>query len=139
MTNELTNLPGSAQDALTWANTLFNWVTTAPIELVGVLVCIVMGYALKMMPGFPSKYIPSTLFIGTVAFYAFALSPSRAPSSATNPQVFMGMIGAIVWFAAWMLHLTILKRFIDSRFLVKDDSGNTTFMTKNDNIAQKGP
>ena len=131
MTNEMTNIPG-ASDALKWADAAYQWVTTAPIELVGVLVIIILGYALKMAPGFPRRFIPIALLGISVGFYAFGLSPSRAPSTATNPQIFMGMMGVIVWFAAWMIHATICRRFIDSKFLGTDSDGNTVILKRTD-------
>lgn len=131
MTNEII-LPGGASDALKWADAIFQWITSAPIELVGVIVIIILGYALKMAPGFPTRFIPIALFGLSVGFYAFGLSPSKAPSSATNPQLFMGMIGVIVWFVAWMAHTIVLRRFIDDKFLGKDDQGNTVLLKKQD-------
>ena len=75
--------------------------------------CIVIGYVLRAIRGFPNSAIPLSC-----VFWAMVINPilADAPPAGASHRVWYfkcAIIGMIIGFAAWTFHRVVLNRFED--------------------------
>jgi hypothetical protein len=129
MTN---SIPSETSAILNKVDLVFSWMWTSPIEIVGVAAILIFGYVLKSIPKFQNEYIPISTFAVAIFYYAFILSPSKAPQVEIDPRHWMGgVVAPIAWAVAWGTHVLVGKKLgLDKILFHKDDSGNTRLIRK---------
>lgn len=104
----------------------FVWFVTSPIELVGIVILIALGYFVRLIPKFPSNWIPFTVVSLGILIYAFCLSPSRAPQVSIDPRLWMGLTGLVCGIIAKVIHAKLLSGWLDPLILTKDGKNTKT-------------
>jgi hypothetical protein len=92
---------------------LINQLLGAKTEVVALLGVIAVGYALRMLPFVPNKYIPALCWLlGTLA-YCLLKPVNEVPATTAHPLVWKIVVGFILSFVAWTLHKAAIKPIED--------------------------
>lgn len=101
-------------------------------EMAMVVCLIALGYAFKLVPKLPNKFIPSVLLVLSVIVYPMIADNGKAPYTMRYPVVRQVMTGVVLWFVAWGIHGLVIKKLMEklkSKGL-SVPSGDTTTITK---------
>ncbi len=113
-----------------------NTIANAPLLLAVSLGLLVLGWLLKTIPAFPTKYIPASVVV-VGGFVGFFIVPMQGPSDwafqVSNPEVADVIrrvcIGVTLGLVAWMAHKFVF-RHLESWLKQKFGNGDTTFIQK---------
>ncbi len=95
---------------------------------IAVIACLIaLGYALKLVPQLPSKFIPSVLLLVSMVVYPMIADNGKSPYSMRYPIVRQVMTGVVLWFMAWAIHGIVIKKLVE-KFKLK--TGDTTITEK---------
>lgn len=97
----------------------------APAAVLVLLVCISVGYVLKVVRAFPNRYIPLFVMFTGAAFLMLLtfVKGSEIPVLTRNFAV-----GFFLGFVAWIIHRGLLKKLEEKWGWFKTDE--TEFVTK---------
>lgn len=115
------------EDVFKTAGVVWDYVTAMPGHLLLVLLLNIVGLVLKRIRHVPNNLIPALLVLGGAVLYPFIGQPGQVSTQLRNPQMVLVIYGVLLGFAAWILHLTVLKRggkFIRRLPLVGDALGD---------------
>jgi hypothetical protein len=108
--------------------TALDWIQkleTLPAGALTIVVCIALGYVLKLVPEFPNARIPLVNLIAGGLFYMLVTPYASASPLVVLEHVPLGDrvrafgIGLVLGAAAWLLHNQVLKRIEDSDLLAR--------------------
>lgn len=119
-TNDLSNYTQVANEAV-------GAVMRLGPELFTILVCLVVGYALKLIPAFTNNWIPPILvFVVGPAVYCMISDPDlESWINMRFPIVRQIALGFCWGFAAWAIHRAFLQHWLDKRFFPTAPPANT--------------
>lgn len=84
-----------------------------PADLLVGLLCIVVGYVLRLIKSFPNNAIPLCCVILGAVFLPIIEEPCPAGTTLIAWRVRNVIIGMIIGCAAWLFHRLVLKRVED--------------------------
>lgn len=103
-------------------NPFIEQVTTLKGPMVLVVFLIMLGYALKMAPNFPNRFIPFVNFIMGAALSPILVkwpAPGSMDSDLKFPELAAWFTSIITGFllacVAWITHTKFLRKFIDDK------------------------
>ena len=80
-----------------------NWLMNCGAVPFTVAACIIIGYAFRLIPIFPNKWIPTVcIVIGSILFPLLNPKPSSETSVAFYSHAIVG--GIFLGLVAWLLH-----------------------------------
>lgn len=103
------DLKGIMEDAIKTATVLWDYVTKMPEHLLLILVLNVIGMLLKRTPGVPNKMIPALLVLLGACLYPMIGKPGQISPELRNPTAMLAIYGVLLGFAAWLIHVAVLK------------------------------
>ena len=134
-TNVLTNVtalgsnavPNDITAAARYVSGTAEYLMGAGPAVVIVVACIGLGYILKALP-FPNRYIPPSIWLAGGIIFPILAPPGSAPNTVRNPALLFVIIGVVMGLLSWIIHRTILKKFLDDKWFKPDN--DTTIITK---------
>lgn len=124
MTNDLTTIKNSLETV----NGAADYLMQAPAAALVFVMCILLGYFLKMIPKFPNNLIPLTIHIaGPVGFLLMEVSK---PTQVNHPEIMRLIIGLALASASWITHKLVLRKWIDPK-LFTPDGDTMVFINEN--------
>lgn len=124
MTNQVVT---EVREAANYVSGAAEYLLGAGPAVITVVACLALGYLLKATP-FPNKYIPPFVWLGGAVLYPLLESPAKAPPSVSHPMVLFAIVGLVLGIGSWVIHRTILRRFLDPRWFKED--GDTMMIDK---------
>lgn len=88
---------------------LLGQLLNAKVEVIAMLGVLCVGYAIRMLPFVPNKYIPLICFVVGTCAYAFLKPTSDVPQTTAHPVLWKCIVGFIISFATWALHKAAIK------------------------------
>lgn len=99
-------------DAMTFLKDAEQFILGASPFVLTMLGCIVLGYLLKPVKSIPNGLIPALVTIAGAVIFPL-LTSSEDYTRVAFPLARRIMIGVPTGFAAWMLHNSILDKWLD--------------------------
>lgn len=103
-------------NAIPGLETFYQWnnaLLGAPVGVLVGLLCLALGYALKVIPCIDNKWIPTAVIVAGVIFF-----PLLSERGETIYRIWIAkniVLGFIVACLTWLLHNKLLKR-IEAKF-----------------------
>jgi len=114
-------------NTITGLETFYRWndaLMGAPVGVLVLIVCIALGYALKLLPFVDNKWIPGAVLLAGMA--CFPLLSERPPGELLRVWLTkMIVLGLVAACAAWFIHNQFLKR-IEQKLGWFQQEGDTT-------------
>lgn len=121
----MTNEVSQAQEIVSKVVDAASYVSTAPASAITFIGCLLLGYFLKMVPMFPNKFIPLVNVIaGPLLFLAMEMDK---PTQIAHPAVMHAIVGTGIGMTAWVVHRTILRKWLDPKLFIADDDSKPPF------------
>jgi hypothetical protein len=83
--------------------------------VITIIGCIAVGYLCKALPFVPNKFIPAIVWLTGGA--SMLVMESTSVVSVRNPKFAIAIVGVGIGIVSWIIHRTLLKKFIDDRWL----------------------
>lgn len=87
-----------------------------------VIVCIVIGYVVKLTRRIRNRWIPLIVLAVGMLFYPLVSSRADQPPELNNPLIRQIGLGLVLGCASWLIHQGFLRKILDSKMFKDDDT-----------------